>query len=57
MSESKGLRPAVKLPDTGGKPAPGSHLTEQTLRALGRPLPVVPPPEEPEADFGFSDDA
>jgi hypothetical protein len=41
------LFPDVELPYIGGKTAPGSALTPQMLRLLGRPVPEEPPPEEP----------
>ena len=42
---------AAPKPYTGGIPAPGSHLTPEMLKALGRPLPKVTP-----APAEFSED-
>lgn len=38
--------PKVDLPYSGGTPAPGSALTAEMLRLLGRPIPTPPPPED-----------
>lgn len=54
-AESKGTLPAVDLPYTGGKPALGSHLTAETLKAIGRPLPQAAPADIDEAP-AFSED-
>lgn len=55
MTESrKTVLPLVELPYTGGIPAPGSALTAEMLRLLGRPIPVVPPSDEAPT---FSEDA
>jgi hypothetical protein len=47
-------RPDAELPYSGGTPAPGSALTPQMLRLLGRPVPQAPPPAD---DFEFSEEA
>lgn len=47
----KPLTKPVELPYTGGVPAPGSALTEEMLRHLGRPIPVVPPAADEPPEF------
>jgi hypothetical protein len=46
--------PDAELPYSGGTLAPGSALTPQMLRLLGRPVPQAPPPAD---DFEFSEEA
>lgn len=51
------LFPTVPLPNTAGALAPGSALTPQMLRLLGRPIPPPEPPPEAEEPPAFSEDA